>query len=94
MFFPVKKTTFNFPLFFCQDVTSMEEKTEYRLDERTSDINDMLENCLTRVGIVDQLKSRPASSISDVFSFITYTYLHSICNTIIRYYHLIFSLLR
>jgi len=31
----------------------MEEKTEYRLDERTSDINDMLENCLTRVGILD-----------------------------------------
>jgi hypothetical protein len=74
----------------------MEEKTEYRLDERTSDINDMLENCLTRVGIVDRLKfaSRPAISISDVFSFIRYTYLRSICNTIIRYYHLIFSLLR
>ena len=74
----------------------MEEKTEYRLDERTSDINDMLENCLTRVGIVDQLKfaSRPAISISDVVSFIRYTYLRSICNTIIRYYHLIFSLLR
>jgi hypothetical protein len=70
----------------------MEEKTEYRLDERTSDINDMLENCLTRVGIVDQLMfaSHPASSISDVFSFIRYTYLRSICNTIIRYYHLIF----
>jgi hypothetical protein len=44
-----------------------------------SDINDMLENCLTRIGIVDRLKfaSRPAISISDVFSFIRYTYLRS-----------------
>jgi len=27
----------------------MEEKIEYRLDERTADIQDLLENCQTRV---------------------------------------------
>ncbi|KAJ8321819.1 hypothetical protein KUTeg_000290 [Tegillarca granosa] len=32
-----------------QDISSMEEKIEYRLDERTSDIHDLLENCQTRV---------------------------------------------
>ncbi|XP_052765353.1 transmembrane and coiled-coil domains protein 2-like isoform X10 [Mya arenaria] len=32
-----------------QDISSMEEKIEYRLEERTSDIHDLLENCQTRV---------------------------------------------
>ncbi|KAK3087669.1 hypothetical protein FSP39_008959 [Pinctada imbricata] len=32
-----------------QDISSMEEKIEYRLDERTTDIHEMLENCQTRV---------------------------------------------
>lgn len=32
-----------------QDISSMEEKIEYRMDERTSDIQDLLENCQTRV---------------------------------------------
>ncbi|KAJ8322315.1 hypothetical protein KUTeg_000786 [Tegillarca granosa] len=31
-----------------EDISSMEEKIEYRLDERTSDIHDLLENCQTR----------------------------------------------
>ncbi|KAK3611568.1 hypothetical protein CHS0354_018083 [Potamilus streckersoni] len=32
-----------------QDIASMEEKLEYRLDERTTDIHDLLENCQTRI---------------------------------------------
>ena len=36
---------------FLQDIGSMEEKIEYRLEERTSDIQDLLENCQTRVKI-------------------------------------------
>ncbi|KAL4218546.1 Transmembrane and coiled-coil [Mactra antiquata] len=31
------------------NIVSMEEKIEYRLDERTSDIQDLLENCQTRI---------------------------------------------
>lgn len=32
-----------------QDISSMEEKIEYRLDERTGDLHESLENCQTRV---------------------------------------------
>ncbi|XP_062596380.1 transmembrane and coiled-coil domains protein 1-like isoform X7 [Saccostrea cucullata] len=32
-----------------QDISSMEEKIEYRLDERTTDLQDNVENCQTRI---------------------------------------------
>ncbi|XP_052260374.1 transmembrane and coiled-coil domains protein 2-like isoform X2 [Dreissena polymorpha] len=32
-----------------QDISGMEEKIEYRLEERTGDIHDLLENCQTRI---------------------------------------------
>ncbi|KAK7487319.1 hypothetical protein BaRGS_00021408, partial [Batillaria attramentaria] len=32
-----------------QDITSMEEKIEYRLDERTTDLSDLVDNCQTRI---------------------------------------------
>ena len=32
-----------------QDMSSMEEKIEYRLDERTTDLSDLVDNCQTRV---------------------------------------------
>ncbi|XP_055995717.1 transmembrane and coiled-coil domains protein 1-like isoform X12 [Ostrea edulis] len=33
----------------CKDISSMEEKIEYRLDERTTDLQDNVENCQTRI---------------------------------------------
>ena len=35
---------------FKQDIASMEEKIEYRFDERTTDLSDLVDNCQTRVG--------------------------------------------
>lgn len=38
-----------------QDMSSMEEKIEYRLDERTTDLSDLVDNCQTRVFITFSL---------------------------------------
>jgi hypothetical protein len=32
-----------------QDMASIEEKIEYRLDERTTDLNDLVDSCQTKV---------------------------------------------
>ncbi|CAL1539135.1 unnamed protein product [Lymnaea stagnalis] len=37
-----------------QDLTSMEEKIEYRLDERTTDLSDLVDNASTRISRLEQ----------------------------------------
>ncbi|XP_041360623.1 transmembrane and coiled-coil domains protein 1-like isoform X2 [Gigantopelta aegis] len=37
-----------------QDIGSMEEKIEYRLDERTTDLSDLVDNCQTRIQRLEQ----------------------------------------
>ncbi|XP_076437977.1 transmembrane and coiled-coil domains protein 1-like [Babylonia areolata] len=37
-----------------QDISSMEEKIEYRLDERTTDLSDLIDNCQTRISRIEQ----------------------------------------
>lgn len=44
----------------------MEEKIEYRLEERTADIQDLLENCQTRVRL-DTVKVYTFVLISTIF---------------------------
>ncbi|CAG5134621.1 unnamed protein product [Candidula unifasciata] len=39
---------------FKQDLTSMEEKIEYRLDERTTDLSDLVDNASTRISRLEQ----------------------------------------
>ncbi|XP_055871974.1 transmembrane and coiled-coil domains protein 2-like isoform X3 [Biomphalaria glabrata] len=41
-----------------QDLTSMEEKIEYRLDERTTDLSDLVDNASTRISRLEQVQQQ------------------------------------
>ncbi|XP_067666229.1 transmembrane and coiled-coil domain protein 3-like isoform X2 [Haliotis asinina] len=67
-----------------QDITSMEEKIEYRLDERTTDLSDLVDNCQTRIQRLEQQQQQQQILSMEMVENVTFrTILTKLINVVL-----------
>ncbi|XP_076456974.1 transmembrane and coiled-coil domain protein 3-like isoform X2 [Babylonia areolata] len=67
-----------------QDMASMEEKIEYRLDERTTDLSDLVDNCQTRILRLEQQQQQQQLLSMEMVENVTFrTILTKLINVIL-----------
>ncbi|ESP02658.1 hypothetical protein LOTGIDRAFT_237886 [Lottia gigantea] len=67
-----------------QDISSMEEKIEYRLDERTSDLSDLVDNCQTRIQRLEQQQQQQQILSMEMVENVTFrTILTKLINVVL-----------
>ncbi|XP_050395116.1 transmembrane and coiled-coil domains protein 1 isoform X2 [Patella vulgata] len=67
-----------------QDITSMEEKIEYRLEERTSDLSDLVDNCQTRIQRMEQQQQQQQILSMEMVENVTFrTILTKLINVVL-----------
>ncbi|XP_070209061.1 transmembrane and coiled-coil domain protein 3-like isoform X2 [Littorina saxatilis] len=67
-----------------QDMSSMEEKIEYRLDERTTDLSDLVDNCQTRILRLEQQQQQQQLLSMEMVENVTFrTILTKLINVVL-----------
>lgn len=67
-----------------QDMTSMEEKIEYRLDERTTDLSDLVDSCQTRIHRLEQQQQQQQLLSMEMVENVTFrTILTKLINVVL-----------